>query len=97
MIHLSVVIPCYNEAKSIPYLIQKCKESLVQEFNIEFIFVDNGSNDSSSDILTNLLSKPENSFGKLNVVEYGEDYKVKIVEYGEDYKVKDVEYGEGCD
>ena len=23
--------------------------------------------------------------------------KIKIVEYGEDYKIKDVEYGQGCD
>ena len=80
MIHLSVVIPCYNEAKSIPYLIQKCKESLVQEFNIEFIFVDNGSNDSSSDILTNLLSKPENSFGKLVTVKKNIGYGNGIIQ-----------------
>lgn len=33
-------------------------------------------------------------YGKIKVVEYGEDYKVKIVEYGEDLKIKWVDYGE---
>ncbi len=33
-------------------------------------------------------------FGKIKIVEYGEDYKVKIVDYGEDLKVKWVDYGE---
>jgi len=33
-------------------------------------------------------------YGKIKIVEYGEDYKVKIVDYGEDLKVKWVDYGE---
>ncbi len=33
-------------------------------------------------------------YGKIKIVEYGEDYKVKIVEYGEDLKIKWVDYGE---
>lgn len=33
-------------------------------------------------------------YGKIKIVDYGEDYKVKKVEYGEDVKVKWVEYGE---
>ncbi len=34
-------------------------------------------------------------YGKIKIVEYGEDYKVKGVSYGEDLKVKRVNYGEG--
>ena len=75
MINLSVIIPCYNEAESIPDLIRKCRESLIENYNIEFIFVDNGSSDSSYDILYKLLSKPQNSFGKLVRIE-------KNIEYG---------------
>ena len=33
-------------------------------------------------------------YGKIKIVEYGEDYKVKFVDYGEDLKIKYVEYGE---
>ena len=33
-------------------------------------------------------------YGKIKIVEYGEDYKVKFVDYGEDLKIKYVSYGE---
>jgi len=33
-------------------------------------------------------------YGKIKIVEYGEDYKIKFVEYGEDLKIKYVSYGE---
>jgi hypothetical protein len=33
-------------------------------------------------------------YGKIKIVDYGEDYKVKKVDYGEDLKVKWVDYGE---
>lgn len=33
-------------------------------------------------------------YGKIKIVDYGEDYKVKIVTYGEDLKIKWVDYGE---
>ena len=32
-------------------------------------------------------------YGEIEIVDYGEDYKVKIVDYGEDVKVKWVDYG----
>jgi len=32
-------------------------------------------------------------YGKVKIVEYGEDFKVELVEYGEDLDVKVVEYG----
>lgn len=33
-------------------------------------------------------------YGKIKIVDYGEDYKVKLVDYGEDLKIKWVDYGE---
>ena len=33
-------------------------------------------------------------YGKIKIVDYGEDYKVKKVDYGEDVKIKWVDYGE---
>ena len=46
---LSIVIPCYNEAKSLPSLIEKC-EALVGD-DVEIILVDNGSNDDTPELL----------------------------------------------
>lgn len=53
---LSLVIPCYNEAASLPTLIERCKLMLDNK-NIEVIFVDNGSTDNTMQIFKQLLSK----------------------------------------
>ena len=42
-----------------------------------------------------IAQKGCNVYGKIKVVDYGEDYKVKFVDYGEDLKIKYVDYGEG--
>lgn len=47
--NLSIVIPCFNEEKNLPHLLQK-----ISAFNnplIEFILVNNGSNDQSKVVL----------------------------------------------
>jgi len=46
---ISLVIPCYNESESLPTLIEKC-QTIINE-NIEIILVDNGSSDSTPEIL----------------------------------------------
>lgn len=43
---VSLVIPCYNETKNLPALIDRCEE-LVNKQNVEVILVDNGSTDQS--------------------------------------------------
>ena len=50
----SLVIPCYNEAANLPLLLERCK-TLSGYQNIEIILVDNGSTDSSSQVLGELL------------------------------------------
>jgi len=50
----SLVIPCYNEAKNIPLLLDRCK-TLTEGENIEVILVDNGSTDNTSEVLDRLL------------------------------------------
>ncbi len=50
----SLVIPCYNEAANLPLLLERCK-TLSGHQNIEIILVDNGSTDSSSQVLGELL------------------------------------------
>lgn len=49
---LSLVIPCYNESESLPTLIEKCS-ALISD-DIEIILVDNGSSDSTPEILAPL-------------------------------------------
>jgi len=49
----SLVIPCYNEAKNLPLLLERCKE--VTAPDIEVILVDNGSTDNSAQVLQELL------------------------------------------
>lgn len=49
---LSLVIPCFNESKSLPTLIEKCSKLAEDNDDLEIILVDNGSSDSTPEILT---------------------------------------------
>ena len=51
---ISLVVPCYNEAKSIPALVKDCNE-LINNNNMEIIIVNNGSTDESDLILEALI------------------------------------------
>lgn len=52
----SLIIPCYNESKNIPLLLERC--SLITKTDeVEVIIVDNGSNDETQAVLSNLLPK----------------------------------------
>lgn len=48
---LSLVIPCYDEAKNLPDLIVRCR-ALLSQADIEIILVDNGSRDDTQRILS---------------------------------------------
>lgn len=52
----SLVIPCYNEAANLPLLLERCK-ALVARPDIEVVLVDNGSTDSTAEVLEDLLQK----------------------------------------
>ena len=47
---VSLVIPCYNEAKNLTTLIDRCEE-LVTKYSVEVILVDNGSTDKSHEVI----------------------------------------------
>ena len=53
---LSLVIPCYNEAKSLPALAQRCAELTEAEPNCEVILVDNGSSDDTPAVMQAALA-----------------------------------------
>lgn len=52
----SLVIPCYNEAANLPLLLERCK-ALVVTPDVEIVFVDNGSTNSTSEVIEKLLPK----------------------------------------
>ena len=56
-IRISVVIPIYNEADNIAMLVDKLDAALPENFQIEYLFVDDGSKDDSRNILMNLCNK----------------------------------------
>ena len=52
---LSLVIPCYNEAKSLPALVARCIEVFDRD-DLEVILVDNGSTDDTPAVMARLLA-----------------------------------------
>jgi glycosyltransferase involved in cell wall biosynthesis len=54
---LSLVIPCYNEARNLPPLVARLRDCIVRE-DVEVILVDNGSTDDSAAALSTLLAEP---------------------------------------
>ena len=50
----SLIIPCFNEAKNIPLLLERCRRITVLG-EIEIILVDNGSTDESQDVLARII------------------------------------------
>ena len=53
MINLSIVIPSFNESKSLPMLVKNFSKKLKRK-DVELIIVNNGSNDSTQSILVSL-------------------------------------------
>ena len=74
---LSVVVPCYNEAKNIPLILNRFGE-VIKRNDIEVVLVDNGSTDDTATILQELL--PEYSFAKTIRVEINQGYGYGIVQ-----------------
>ena len=62
---ISLVIPCYNEEKSLQELHYRCND-LAKKINVEIIFVNNGSTDNSKKIFTS-LSRINKNFLYLNL------------------------------
>ena len=51
---LSIIIPCYNEEAGIPHLqeqLQPALEKLEQKYNLQLVFVDDGSKDKTNELL----------------------------------------------
>ena len=55
---MSLIIPCYDEARTLPLLIRRIEESFTAEHQSEVVLVDNGSTDESPAIMASLASHP---------------------------------------
>lgn len=80
LINLSIVIPCYNEAKSLPSLFLACSNACKGRNDIQFIFVNNGSNDETQIVLNQLLSQESINFGKSVHVPINKGYGFGILQ-----------------
>ena len=59
MYKFSLIIPCYNEEKNLPKLFSKFSHSF-KNYEIEIIFVDNGSTDNTNKLLSEFSKKKKN-------------------------------------
>ncbi|MEI8012251.1 MAG: glycosyltransferase family 2 protein [Candidatus Omnitrophota bacterium] len=53
---LSIVVPCYNEARNIPLILERFARA-AEGYPFELVLVDNGSQDGSEKVLTALLPR----------------------------------------
>lgn len=73
---LSVVIPCYNEEKNIPLVLEAFKKAIGQR-EVEVVLVDNGSRDGTSALLQRIL--PQYPFARSVKVEVNQGYGLGIL------------------
>jgi glycosyltransferase involved in cell wall biosynthesis len=77
LIKLSVIIPCYNEEKTIFLIVEKIKK--IKNLTTEIIIVDDCSTDTTSDVLKNIsqvypdikIIRHENNSGKGSAIQSG--------------------------
>ena len=64
MIDYSLIIPFFNEEKNIPLVIKRIKKIYKKSKNLEFILVNNGSNDNSEIVFKKNLNKKDKRIKK---------------------------------
>ena len=68
---LSIVVPCYNEEKNIPLILEKFNE-VIKTDDIEVILVNNGSTDNSEKVFNELI--PKFTFSRVVKVDVNQGY-----------------------
>ncbi len=74
---LSIVVPCYDEEKNIPLILEKF-DSVIKRDDVEVILVDNGSTDNSPEILQEIL--PKFDFARSIRIELNQGYGFGILQ-----------------
>ena len=75
---LSIIVPCYNESKNIPLILEKFS-SVIKRDDVEVLLVNNGSKDNSQEILDILI--PKYPFARIVKVEVNQGYGFGIVDF----------------
>ena len=75
---LSIVIPCYNEASNLIRIIEKIDQIHQQNPEVEIVIVDNGSTDSTPEVLKELI-EPRMHFITRHRIEKNQGYGHGIV------------------
>ena len=75
----SIVLPCYNEAGTIPSLFERFAVALQGRSDFEVIFVNNGSRDESAVVFAEEESKPDRTFARVLSVEVNQGYGFGIL------------------
>jgi len=73
---LSVVLPCYNEEKNIPLILERFNQILKRD-DIALVLVNNGSTDNSQQVMETLL--PNYPFTRIVKVEVNQGYGFGIL------------------
>jgi glycosyltransferase involved in cell wall biosynthesis len=76
---LSIVVPCYNEAKNIPLLCERFRTAVGTRADIEVVLVNNGSKDDSAQVFAQELARPENGFLRCVEVTMNQGYGFGIL------------------
>jgi glycosyltransferase involved in cell wall biosynthesis len=72
---LSIIIPLFNEAESIPHLYEWIERVMREnKFSYEIIFVNDGSTDNSWEEITNLKSQMSNDDGVIRAISFRRNY-----------------------
>lgn len=74
---LSIVVPCYNESRNIPLLLERFEKVWQKQSAIEVVIVNNGSRDDSAEVLKSLASRY--SFLKIVTVPVNQGYGFGIL------------------
>lgn len=56
---VSIIVPCFNEEEILPYLantLQRVREALIQQYDVKFLLVDDGSSDRTWDGLNAMFA-----------------------------------------
>jgi polyisoprenyl-phosphate glycosyltransferase len=75
-VRLSIIVPCYNESKNIPLILEKFA-SMINRDDVEVILVNNGSTDNSDTVFNELI--PNYSFARVVDVGVNQGYGFGIV------------------
>ena len=70
-IKLTIIVPCYNESKNIPLILEKFS-SVINRDDIEVLLMNNGSTDNSEIVLSEIV--PNYSFARVVNVKVNQGY-----------------------